>query len=220
MQFIFCVIMVFSIPGRSQHSETFIENGISLVFINEDPAFNPQVKEGLVKAFFSVYPKLLKTFNPEALKELEVKIDTAYDGVAYAHQRKITISSEWLKNKPEDIDVITHEAMHIIQSYPRNSGPGWLTEGVADYARYLYGVNNNGAGWSLPEYSSENHYTQSYRVTARFLLWITRHYQENLVVKLDEHLREKTYKADFWEKYTGKSLDELWEMYSKSPNIS
>lgn len=212
--------MVFSFSAWSQHKETFTADGLTLVFINEDPEFNSEVKDGLVKTFFAVYPKLVNAFNPDALKTLEVKIDTAYNGVAYAHNGKITISSEWLRKKPEDLDVITHEVMHIVQSYPNNSGPGWLTEGIADYARHLYGVDNRGAGWSLPVYTVENHYAQSYRVTARFLLWITQQYDEKFVVKLDKHLREKTYGEKLWKKYTGKSLDELWEAYKKDPKLS
>lgn len=215
-----CLVVMFSFSSHSQHVETFTRDNLSLVFVNEDPNFKTEVKEGLVNTFFTVYPKLIEAFNPAALKTLEVKIDTAYSGVAYAHNGKITISSEWLRKKPEDLDVMTHEVMHIVQSYPNNSGPGWLTEGIADYARHVYGVDNLSAGWSLPDYNAQNHYTQSYRITARFLLWITQQYDEDLVVKLDKHLREKTFEDSLWKKYTGKSLDELWTAYQKAPAIS
>ena len=33
-------------------------------------------------------------------------------------------------------------------------------------------------------------------------------------------MRNKTYSADLWNQYTGKSLDELWAEYSESPQIS
>lgn len=88
---------------------------------------------------------MVKDFNPKALKTLEIKIDTAYIGVAYAINGKITISSKYLRKKPQDLDVITHEVMHIVQAYPNNSGPGWLTEGIADYVRYKYGNDNKSA---------------------------------------------------------------------------
>lgn len=156
---IFYILIVFSVSASAQDKETFKREGISLIFINEDPNLLSEVKDGLVKTFFTTYPKLIKAFNPEALKTLEVKIDTAYKGVAFAHQGKVTISSQWLQKKPEDLNVITHEIMHIVQSYPQNSGPGWLTEGIADYARYAYGVNINSTGWFLPEFSADNHYT-------------------------------------------------------------
>jgi hypothetical protein len=95
-----------------------------------------------------------------------------------------------------------------------------LTEGIADYVRYKYGNDNKSAGWSLPEYNSTNHYTQSYRVTARFLLWATQQYDEDFVIKMNKHLREKTYTSDLWIKYTDKTLDELWDEYRKNPVIS
>jgi len=217
---VFCTFILFSLSVVAQEKETFTNDEYTVVFQNEDPNFNPDVKDGLIKTFFLVYPKMVEVFNPKALKSLEIKIDTAYTGVAYASNGKITISSEWLRKKPEDLDVITHEVMHIVQSYPNNSGPGWLTEGIADYVRYKYGNDNKSAGWSLPEYNSTNHYTQSYRVTARFLLWATQQYDEDFVIKMNKHLREKTYTSDLWIKYTDKTLDELWDEYRKNPVIS
>jgi len=189
-------------------------------FLNEDPNFNPEVKAGLIKTFFLVYPKKVKDLNPKALKTLEIKIVTAYIGVAYPINGKITISSKYLRKKPQDFDVIAHEVMHIVQAYPNNSGPGWLTEGIADYVRYKYGNDNKSAGWSLPDYTASDYYTQSYLVTARFLLWATQKFGADLVVKLDLHLREKTYTSELWIKYTNKTLDELRDTYSKDPEIS
>jgi hypothetical protein len=40
------------------------------------------------------------------------------------------------------------------------------------------------------------------------------------VVKMDRNLRENTYTSDLWMKYTKKTLDELWEEYSKNPGIT
>ncbi len=204
---------------QAQESEVFQENGKTLIFTNEDPNFKPEVKKGLVKTFFKVYPEMIKDFNPNATDTIHVKIDTTYNGVAYAHNGEITISSGWLKKKPNDLDVITHEAMHIVQAYPSNSGPGWLTEGIADFVRFKYGVDNEGAAWFLPEYSAEQSYTNSYRITARFLAWVTYNYDNDFVVTLDKNMREATYSDDIWKKNTGKSLDQLWKEYSKNPQI-
>lgn len=193
--------------------------GITVTFENEDVTLDSDIQDGLLEIIFEVYPKLMRDFNPQALQELQVKIDTSYTGVAYAHNGQVVISSTWLHQRPEDLDLMTHEVMHLIQAYPHNAGPGWLTEGIADYVRYVYGVNNEGAGWSLPGYASNQQYTDSYRVTARFLVWISKEYDPNFVVKLDQHLRKNTYSEVLWEKYTSKSLDELWDLYSKSPKI-
>jgi hypothetical protein len=109
--------------------------------------------------------------------------------------------------------------MHIVQSYPPGN-PGWLVEGIADYARYKYGINNKAAGWQLPKYSSSQSYKDSYRVTARFLVWITQNYEKDIVVKLDKTMRGGIYNSFTWKKYTGKSVEELWSEYEKNPKIN
>ena len=59
-----------------------------------------------------------------------------------------------------------------------------LTEGLADYARYKYGVNNAAAGWSLPNYASGQSYTNAYAVTARFLVWLELRVRSTLRVQV------------------------------------
>ena len=63
-------------------------------------------------------------------------------------------------------------------------------------------------------------YENRYRITARFLLWVSQNYDKNLVEKLDEDLRTKTYTAETWEQYTGKTVDQLWEAYTANPEVS
>lgn len=218
--FVIFLLLCGSFVKAQEDSSTSRKGDVTVKFINEDTGINPLVQDGLVKIIFEVYPKLVRDFNPGAIKELRVKIDTAYTGVAYAHKGQITISSRWLRQRPEDLDLITHEVMHLIQSYPSHAGPGWLTEGIADYVRHVYGVDNEGAKWSLPDYSTSHKYTDSYRITARFLVWVTQQHDDELVVKLDRNLRNNSYSAELWKKYTGKTLDELWELYSSNPKIS
>ncbi|RNL87268.1 secretory protein [Sinomicrobium pectinilyticum] len=213
------MLIIVVAPVMAQTEEVISKKGKTLIFASEDPGLGNKVRSGLIKTFFKVYPKLAKDFNPETADTVFVKIDTAYDGVAYAHNGKVTISSEWLKKKPGDTDVITHEVMHLVQNYPPDSGPGWLTEGIADYVRYVYGVDNKQAGWSLPEYREGNHYKDSYRVTARFLVWLTRHYNKNIVSVLDKNMRNKTYTPGLWQTCTTRSLDELWAEYQRAPAL-
>lgn len=213
------LILFIGITTFAQDTENFTNEGYTLTFINQDPDLNPETKEGLVNTFFMVYPKLVNDFNKNSTKHVTVKIDTAYGGVAYADDGQVTISSKWLKKMPKDFDMITHEVMHIVQSYPNGSGPGWLTEGIADYVRSEYGIANEEGGWSLPDYNEEAHYTKAYRITARFLIWVEENYDKKLVKKLDEHLRKKTYKSELWEEYTDKSIDELWKEYSENPSL-
>ncbi|MFD2826748.1 basic secretory protein-like protein [Leeuwenhoekiella polynyae] len=192
----------------------------TLTYTSQDDTLDPSIQKGIEKIFKKVYPKLVKDFNKNSQKHVTIKIDTAYDGVAYAHQGAITISSAWLHKKPEDLDLVTHELMHLVQSYPGGAGPGWLTEGIADYVRYKYALDNDGAGWSLTPFSPNQKYENSYRITARFLLWITQNYDKNLVKKLDYDLRNKKYTAQTWKDYTGKTVDELWQEYASKPSVN
>ncbi len=199
--------------------DTLVRGGFELVFIQQDAQFDSTVAGRLQEVFFTVYPTLVAAFNPEAVRRVTLTIDTAYDGVAYAHDGRVVISQAWLEKKPGDVDVVTHEVMHLVQAYPSGSGPGWLVEGIADYVRHKYGVDNAAAGWSLPDVKEGHHYSQSYRVTARFLDWIETNRKPGLVKTLDVAMRTRTYTDAIWETQTGLTLDGLWAAYIFSSDI-
>jgi hypothetical protein len=204
---------------QAQDGETFNRDGLTLHFKSNDPAFDPALKQRLVATFFSVYPLLSNEYNKEAAKEVSFMIDTAYDGVAATSGDRVVFNPRWFKKYPEDIDVVTHEVMHIVQDYGQTTGPGWLTEGIADYVRYKFGVNNPGANWALPAFRSQQSYTNSYRVTARFLEWLEKRGNKGIVKKLDADMRAHTYTAEVWKEETGQSLDELWKAYAANPAL-
>lgn len=200
-------------------TRTYNKEGFTLVFKNNDPSFNPRIRDEMVKTFFIVYPEEVKRFNPKASKKVTFAVDTAYSGVAATSGAKVRLSAAYFHAHPKDIDVVTHEVMHIVQSYPQYK-PVWLVEGIADYVRYIYGVNNAAGGWSLPGYSPSQSYTDSYRVTARFLVWLQNHVNDKIVDKLDASLRSgKYYKVNMWKAITGKTLDELWAEYGENPSL-
>lgn len=209
--FLFC-----SINLTAQISDTFKEKGFSLTFISQDKSLDPALKKRMIETFYNVYPKLVKEFNKKALKEVVFLVDTSYQGVAATSDGKVTFSSRWLKLHPEDIDVVTHEVMHIVQDYGNTNGPGWLTEGIADYVRYKFGVDNEGANWSLPDYKEGQSYKNSYRITAKFLDWLEAGDHKGMVKNMDKHLRDHTYSDELWRQYTGRTLDELWSKYAES----
>lgn len=188
-----------------------------LVFTNNDPDLDTALRTRLVQTFFEVYPKEAAHFNPAAPDTVRFLMDTAYDGVAATSGAGTTFSAAYFTGHPKDIDVVTHEVMHIVQSYP-NYDPVWLVEGIADYARAVYGVDNAAAGWTLPSYDASQHYTDSYRVTARFLLWLEKGHS-GLVEKLDKALRGTTYTAATWSEIAGKSVDALWKDYGAAPGL-
>jgi len=203
---------------RISTKDSITRGQYTLIFINEQPDFDTVTKRRMIDAFFTVYPQEANRFNPKTLNKVEFFIDPTYTGVAETGDGIARYNPKWLKKNPEDIDVVTHEVMHIVQDY-RGENPGWLTEGIADYVRYVYGVNNTGSHWTLPDYRSTQSYTNAYRITARFLLWVEKNKNPQAVDKLDQALRTETYHPDLWVKLTGKTVDELWSEYSKNPEL-
>ncbi|RZL31842.1 MAG: secretory protein [Pedobacter sp.] len=204
---------------NAQEKEVFKEKGYTLNFTNNDASFDPALKKRMIETFFKVYPKLAKDFNKNTDKEVTFSIDTAYKGVAATGGGKIVYNPDWFKKKPGDIDVVTHEVMHVVQNYGNGGGPGWLTEGIADYVRYKYGVDNPGAKWVLTPFKPEQSYKNAYRITARFLNWLELNGNKGIVVKLDSAMRNHTYKDNLWKDLTGKTVDELWTAYSANPGV-
>jgi hypothetical protein len=212
-------------PAAAQSRHTFAsrdsltKQGYTLVFINQDSALAPATKQRMTDAFFKVYPQEAKRFNPKTLRKVTFFVNPAYTGVAATDNGLVDYNPQWLHDHPEDIDVVTHEVMHIVQAYPSDSAPGWLTEGIADYARYVYGVNNARGNWKLPDYKAGQTYTNSYRIMARFLVWLDQHGYPKLVNQLDAAARTRTYTPAIWQQKTGKTLDELWATYAAQPSV-
>ena len=213
--FIFSLSLL-GFTANAQTPEVFKEKGYTLNFSNNDPTFDPKLKKRMVETFFKVYRVLAETYNKNTAKEVNFSIDTAYKGVAATGGGRIVYNPDWFRKHPGDIDVVTHEVMHVVQNYGRGGGPGWLTEGIADYVRYRYGVDNPGANWTLTPFKPEHNYKNAYRITARFLNHLEQT-SPGIVVKLDNAMRTHTYKETIWSDITGKTIDELWSAYAANP---
>lgn len=210
------IVLIFILSFNASSQDVIKKKGYILTFESNYAELNSALKQRLIKTFFKVYPKLVKEYNKHASREVKFMVDTAYKGVAATSGGRVVFSSLWMIKHPEDIDVVTHEVMHIVQNYGRSTGPGWLTEGIADYVRYKYGVDNAGSKWALPEYKASQSYKNSYRVTARFLNWLENNGNKGIVKKLDKQMRDHTYTEYTWNDLTGKTLDELWVEYGKN----
>lgn len=215
----FILLACITVSASAQQTRVFNKKGYKLTFINQDATLDTALQLRMVNTFYTVYPELAKAYNKKTIKQVIFVIDTAYKGVAETANGKVTISSVWMHKHPEDIDVVTHEVMHIVQDYGESAGPGWLTEGIADYARNKFGVNNAAAKWVLPAYKPTQKYTDAYRVTASFLVWIEAKVKPGVVKDFNKQLRLHTFTDDSWKAATGKTLDELWKEYAANPVI-
>jgi hypothetical protein len=207
--FLLCLFSVFQVNAQ----EVIKKKGYTLTFESNHSSLDPALKEQMINTFFVVYPKLAKEYNKNTLKHVRFLVDTAYKGVAFAHDGQVTFSSIWMDKHPEDIDVVTHEVMHIVQNYGNSVGPGWLTEGIADYARYKFGVDNAGANWVLPAMKPDHHYKSSYRITARFFDWMEKNVKSGTIKAVDQSLRDHNYTPEIWKQLTKDDLDGLWSAY-------
>lgn len=199
--------------------DSLTKRGYTLVFVNRDSTLSPLTKQRMTDAFFAVYPLEAKRFNRQTRRRVVFVVNPAYQGVAATDHGVVDYSPKWLREHPEDIDVVTHEVTHIVQAYPNGNAPGWLTEGIADYARYTFGVNNQAGNWKLPDYKAGQNYTNSYRIMARFLVWLEQHGHPKLVNELDAAARTGTYTPAMWQQRAGKTLDELWAAYAADPAV-
>src|ERR1700749_3486662 len=97
--------------------ETITKGKYTLVFIDKSTDFSSVTRQRMIDAFFKVYPLEAKEYNKNTLRKVTFVIYPAYDGVAATGDGTARFNPDWLKKHPEDIDVVTHEVMHIVQNY-------------------------------------------------------------------------------------------------------
>lgn len=209
-------------PRRSRRGEGKEESGAAgpdrpapkLVLTIEgdvDAALAPTVGR-FTTLFYESYPKLLARFDdPEkpASRNIRIAFDRNLKSPAHCVGDRITVGVDWITKHPDDVGLLTHELTHAVQHYPK-SDPGWLTEGIADYARHLYGPAVQ-PGWKLPAKLSEKQsYTNSYNVTARFLVWLDEKHPGS-VDKLHRRMQRREFEMDDFKTFTGSDVDALWK---------
>lgn len=211
-------------PPASQKTEplsrvdSVMRNDLKLIFVNHSDKEALNYKEKLSNAFFTVYPELLKEYNPNAVKRVYFIVDPTYDGVAYSFGDVVVFSYKYMEGNPNDGDVAVHEIMHKIQAAYQGSVPGWLTEGIADYVRDRFGIDDPDR-WSLPDYASDQNYDGSYGITGRYLKWIEKHKRKDFVRELNDALIEGVNYRNFWVQKLGSSMETVWDEYAKNPAL-
>ena len=135
----------------------------------------------------------------------------------------IKFSVAYLKSQPNDADCATHELFHVVQggymNYNSESFEGAICEGIADYARSVYGLYNSLQGWGLGNYNSSQTILTRYASNARFLTWINYNKNSESTYMLNKTMHNGTYTSDMWVQLTGMTSDQLWNAYAASPSI-
>lgn len=142
------------------------------------------------------------------------------DLIHYLANGQIVISAIYLRNNPKDIGLVTHELMHVVQSYPGGQ-PGKLVEGIADYVRWKDGRDNAAAAdCKLPKLDHNQRYTDAYVMTGRFLVWLECKVNRGIVNRLDRALTANQYRnGRIWNQITGKSVNQLWNNYANNSSL-
>lgn len=186
----------------------FFNNGEILnVVFEPDPDFG---SPGLITVFNTITTTVTDDETGEIISE-EKSIN-----IIENNRIKFNPNDQIFKHQPMDIDFITHELIHVAQNFKLESCPSWITEGIADYGREKFGINNKNGGWSIPKYMECQKYTDGYRVTAAFFIWLEENIAENFVKDLNNTIKDDKYTDDYFAKKTGKTVDELWQMYADS----
>ncbi|HXG62002.1 MAG TPA: basic secretory protein-like protein [Planctomycetota bacterium] len=133
-------------------------------------------------------------------------------GIAATSGTTIRVAADWVKRHPGDTGMIVHELVHVVQSY-RGGGPGWVTEGIADYIRYFHYEKKT----VFPPEQRRGSYRDGYRTAASFLAWLAETHDKDLIRKLNAAMRGGSYSDDLFKEWTRKDLRTLWEDYVSAP---
>ena len=112
--------------------------------------------------------------------------------------------------KDEVTGIMTHESTHGFQwdDKPDSNPPGWIIEGIADAVRLK-------ADYIAPDFlRTGGSYTNAYKTTAFFLVWLERQYPEFLY-RMNQSLKVNgsAWSPTSFQTITGKSVDTLWQEY-------
>lgn len=136
-------------------------------------------------------------------------------GIAYTTGNTIHVSGAYIKRHPNDLGLVDHELVHVVQEYHRRGPrPGWLVEGIADYVRYYRYEPGLARSHFNPRRVS---YKRGYQPAAGLLHYITVNYNKNTVPILNRALRQGRYNKRLIQRLAdGKTFPQLWKAYKTS----
>lgn len=145
-------------------------------------------------------------------EEIKIVLKPDIGAPAYASGNTITIDSNWVKSRPDDLGIVIHEMVHVIQAYPGSDHkPWWLVEGIADYLRWWRFEPELHTGPGRTRINPErDNFDSGYRTTGMWLAWCSRKYDMRLVPALDLAMRRREDPVPLFQEITGKTAEELW----------
>jgi len=238
-----------SVPLTITENKNYKPNQFKIYFLNIDGYSNFSTIDRVEKRFYEFYPTLYYAYTELAggtrgrFKTVYVRITKGTsndpktggdDAIAYVSSPPDTFywDATWAA-RVDDVDCMVHELTHVLQNScfsSSNGFPGFFTEGIAEYSRYVYGGDSKST-WSPP--NDKTNEFQAYNAGG-FFVYICKTY--------NSYLRQKTGndKADImveifrigktsswrhttvgdkissWKELTGKEYNELVAEYRAS----
>lgn len=161
-----------------------------------------------VKAFLEIwYPKLtyaLAAPDYQPTNAFTLRYDPNGPGWASASHRpdEIVFTAAPLES-PNDLGGVFHEATHMV--HDAQSTPGWLVEGIADWAReyILHDRDPKPIG-------PNDDYKDGYSPSSYFLNWMEQTYGKPVVRTAIIATHKAPYSADFFPSVTGEPVLTMW----------
>ena|GEM_PF-1716012 len=171
----------------------------------------------VIREFYPLYDKYLESEGHVPSGNVTLQAESS-GPIGWNSSTTIGFSIEYIapgRGGEKDWGMIAHELVHFVQGYPGGAGtgvPGWITEGIGDYVRHAMFEPKV----PMRPIGRNARYQDAYQTSAGFLMWITEHYNLDIVPLLNVHGRKRTYSPAVFVEYTGKELDELWAEYRET----
>ena len=168
------------------------------------------------------YPRFSDQFDtPEAQPQravvrvtFELKEGVAYTTTGRDGVPEIHVCKDYVVHHPDDTGLMIHECFHIVQGYTARGHDhlGWLTEGLADYAR-----NRLFRPVVIRPNPDKAKYTDAYTTTAAFLMWLEDHKKKGICFTLNAAMRIPDSKVlDILTAQAGADVEALWHEYTEA----
>lgn len=158
------------------------------------------------------YPVILTELGRENMPPagaLALNFRKTLDCPASCSGTTILVNAEYVRENPDDMGMIVHELVHVVQAYPGNKADmGWLVEGIADYIRFWKYEPQTRQAPIDPMTAS---YRDGYRVAGAFIAWLVKEHDRAIVRKLDALLRKGECDDGAFQDLLGQDVNRLWE---------
>lgn len=188
-----------------------------LTIQNNDPSLDDILRRYQI-AFNTVCPELVARFalQPDVAKNVVVTV-SHIDAAALTSGGHITLDDNFARqNLKQVVGALIHELTHVVQA--GENAPGWFIEGMADYARSIYGPADD--DWSMPPVQPGDSYNNAYRVAARFLHWLDQHTVPTIVDQLSHAAQTGGSFSATFQRLTGDTVDGEWSKYVANSTLA